>query len=33
MGLHRPQKCSNLALNPLESVGSMVSEFCTLNYP
>ena len=33
MGLHRLQKCPNLALNPLESMGTMPSEFYTLNYP
>ncbi len=33
MGLHRIQKSLYLALNPLESVKTMLSEFCTLNYP
>ena len=32
MELHRLQKFSNLALNLLESVGTMPSEFYTINY-
>ncbi len=32
MGLNRLQMFPNLALNPLESVGTMPSEFYTLNY-